>query len=193
MTLQKAMRVRSELKMAAAHLKSLLDTVSFNIDYEGDNAPSEQTLAAKRAEKIAGLDNMTYEEVVKKLFRITDACKALNNAIENVNADGHHLLFEETAVKSKISYLDYLLNKQRAIKPKTTITKTDYNEADNKGNYKKIETNCYSYPILDDSCFGMSIVEYRRKLNGELADIRDRISTFNATQKVDYELPDGLL
>ena len=111
----------------------------------------------------------------------------------DVNAEGHHLLFEETAVKSKISYLDYLLNKQRAIRAKTTITKTDYNEADNKGNYKKIETNCYSYPILDDNCFGMSIVEYRRKLNGELAEIRDRISTFNATQKVDYELPDGLL
>ena len=187
------MRVRSELKMAAAHLKSLLDAVPFNIDCEGENAPSDEFLADKRAEKIAGLDNMSYQELIRKLFVLTDECTKLNTAIEKVNMQGHILLFKETAVKSKISYIDYLISKQRNIKAKTVITKTDYNEVDKNGNYKKVETNCYSYPMIDDSCFGMSLVDYRRKLNGNLSDIRDEIAAFNATQDVEYVLPGGLL
>jgi hypothetical protein len=39
----------------------------------------------------------------------------------------------------------------------------------------------------------MSLIEYKKKLNKELEEVRDELSAFNASRKIDYELPEGIL
>jgi frataxin-like iron-binding protein CyaY len=39
----------------------------------------------------------------------------------------------------------------------------------------------------------MPLIEYKKKLNKELEEVRDELSAFNASWKIDYELPEGIL
>ncbi len=192
MNIQKAMRVRAELKVAASKLSSMLEGVPYVISFD-ENEADEAVLAEKRAEKLNKLDGLSYDEAVKRLFAITDACLSLNTAIEAANRRGHELLFKETAVKSKLLYVERLLEKERQISATTTDTRTDYETTDNKGNFRRYDVTIYNYPMLDDSALGMSLVQLKKKLTKELEDVRDEVSAFNATQKVDWEMPEGLL
>lgn len=192
MNIQKAMRVRAELKVAASKLSSMLEGVPYVISFD-ENEADEAALAEKRAEKLNKLDGLSYDEAVKRLFAITDACLSLNTAIEAANRRGHELLFKETAVKSKLLYVERLLEKERQISATTTDTKTDYETTDNKGNFRRYDVTIYNYPMLDDSALGMSLVQLKKKLTKELEEVRDEVSAFNATQKVDWEMPEGLL
>ena len=192
MNIQKAMRVRAELKVAASKLSSMLEGVPYVISFD-ENEADEAALAEKRAEKLNKLDGLSYDEAVKRLFAITDACLSLNTAIEAANRRGHELLFKETAVKSKLLYVERLLEKERQISATTTDTRTDYETTDNKGNFRRYDVTIYNYPMLDDSALGMSLVQLKKKLTKELEDVRDEVSAFNATQKVDWEMPEGLL
>ena len=192
MNIQKAMRVRAELKVAASKLSSMLEGVPYVISFD-ENEADEAALAEKRAEKLNKLDGLSYDEAVKRLFAITDACLSLNTAIEAANRRGHELLFKETAVKSKLLYVERLLEKERQISATTTDTRTDYETTDNKGNFRRYDVTIYNYPMLDDSALGMSLVQLKKKLTKELEEVRDEVSAFNATQKVDWEMPEGLL
>ena len=136
---------------------------------------------------------MNYEEVLKRMFTITDVILELNIVIEKANREGHNLLFKEASLKSKISLIDYQINSERAIKPKVENLEYDYEHMDEKGNFKRVKVTTYNYPILTDETFGMSLIEYKKKLNKELEEVRDELSAFNASRKIDYELPEGIL
>ncbi len=177
MNIQKAMRIRSELKAAAAKLNLMLDSVDYNLTFENQPA-DEAALAEKRG---------------RKLFAITDACLSLNTALEAVNRKGHELLFRETAVKSKLLYVERLLEKEREIKAVSTESRVDYENTDAKGNFRRTDVTVYGYPMLDDSVLGMGLVQMKKQLNKELEKIRDEISAFNATQQVNWEMPEDLL
>ncbi|MCR4734806.1 MAG: hypothetical protein K5829_07385 [Treponema sp.] len=191
MTLQKAMRVRAELKKEIAGLNELIREYPNQISFK-DKKPEAEELAAKRSEKKTCLDGMSYEELLKRMFTITDVIFDLNTAIEKANRDGHNLLFKEAAIKSKISMLDYQINRERAIVPEVESLDYDYEHMDEKGNYKRVKVTSYNYPILTDESFGMSLIEYKKKLNKELEEVRDQLSAFNASRKIDYELPEGI-
>lgn len=191
MNIQKAMRVRAELKSDAVKLNMMINSVPYVVAFEGKK-PEDCALATKRSERQKKLDGLSYADAVKKLFDITDACLSLNCAIEKVNQNGHELLFKETAIKSKLSYIERLLDKDRDVESETTQTKTDYENTDAKGNFKKIETKVFNYPILDDKVLGASLVQIQKNLIKELEAVRDEIAAFNATQKVDWEMPDSL-
>lgn len=192
MNIQKAMRIRAELKVAASKLSNMLENVPYVVQFEGAEADSAQ-LAEKRNEKLNKLDGLSYDEAVKRLFAITDACLSLNMAIESCNQRGHELLFKETAVKSKLLYVERLLEKERQITATSTETRVDYENSDNKGNFRRYDVTIYNYPMLDESSLGMSLVQLKKKLTKELEEVRDEISAFNATQKVDWEMPEDLL
>ena len=81
MTLQKAMRVRAELKKEVSNLNELIHDYPHQISFKG-KVPEAEEIAAKRAEKVAALDGMSYEDVVKRMFTLTDAILELNTAIE---------------------------------------------------------------------------------------------------------------
>lgn len=87
---------------------------------------------------------MSYEDVVKRMFSLTDAILELNTAIE-------------------------------------------------KANYKRVKVTTYNYPMLTDETFGLSLIGLKKQLNRELEAVRDELTAFNATHKIDYELPEGLL
>ena len=192
MNIQKAMRVRSELKAAATKLQMMVENVPYIIPFENE-AADEAKLAEKRNERLKKLDGLSYAEAVKKLFAMSDACLSLNMAIEAANKKGHELLFKETAVKSKLSYVERLLEKERKLTAVSTESKIDYDDTDAKGNFKRTEVTVYNYPMLADSVFGMSLVQLSKHLGKELESVRDEISAFNATQKVDWEMPEDLL
>lgn len=192
MTLQKAMRVRSELKKEISNLNELIQDYPQQISFK-NNVPAEEELRAKREEKSLSLDGMSYEEVIKRMFTITDVILELNIAIEKANREGHNLLFKEACIKSKISLLDYQINSERSIKPEVELLEYDYEHTDEKGNYKRIKVPTYNYFMLTDETFGMPLIEYKKKLNKELEEVRDELSAFNASRKIDYELPEGIL
>lgn len=192
MNIQKAMRIRSELKAAAAKLNLMLDNVDYNLTFENQPA-DEAALAEKRGEKLKKLDGLSYGEAVRKLFAITDACLSLNTALEAVNRKGHELLFRETAVKSKLLYVERLLEKEREIKAVSTESRVDYENTDAKGNFRRTDVTVYGYPMLDDSVLGMGLVQMKKQLNKELEKIRDEIAAFNATRQVNWEMPEDLL
>ena len=191
MNIQKAMRVRSELKSNAVKLNMMINNVPYAIAFEGEK-PADEALASKRSERQKRLDGLSYADAVKKLFDITDACLSLNCAIEKVNQKGHELLFKETSIKSKLSFIERLLDKDRDVESETTQTKTDYENTDAKGNFKKVETKVFNYPILDDKALGASLVQIQKNLVNELECVRDEIAAFNATQKVEWEMPDSI-
>ena len=87
---------------------------------------------------------MSYEDVVKRMFTLTDAILELNTAIE-------------------------------------------------KANYKRVKVTTYNYPMLTDETFGLSLIGLKKQLNRELEAVRDELTAFNATHKIDYELPEGIL
>ena len=60
--------------------------------------------------KLFALDGMSYEDVVKRMFSLTDVILELNTAIEKANREGHNLLFKEAAIKSKLSIVEYQIN-----------------------------------------------------------------------------------
>ena len=192
MTLQKAMRIRAELKKEINNLNELIHDYPQQISFT-EKVPEPEELRAKRDEKSLSLDGMNYEEVIKRMFTITDAILELNIAIEKANREGHNLLFKEASLKSKISLIDYQINSERAIKPKVENLEYDYEHMDEKGNFKRVKVTTYNYPILTDETFGMSLIEYKKKLNKELEEVRDELSAFNASRKIDYELPEGIL
>jgi hypothetical protein len=192
MTLQKAMRVRSELKKEITNLNELIQDYPQQISFK-NNVPAEEELRSKREEKSLSLDGMSYEEVIKRMFTITDVILELNIAIEKANREGHNLLFKEACIKSKISLLDYQINSERSIKPEVELLEYDYEHTDEKGNYKRIKVSTYNYFMLTDETFGMPLIEYKKKLNKELEEVRDELSAFNASRKIDYELPEGIL
>lgn len=139
------------------------------------------------------MDGLSYAEAVEKQFAITDACLSLNTAIEAVNQKGHELLFKETALKSKLACVERLLEKERKCVAETSESKIDYDETDAKGNFKRIETKFFNCPILSDTDLGASLVQVKRDLGKQLEGVRDEIAAFNATQKVDWEMPADLL
>ena len=192
MTLQKAMRIRAELKKEISNLNELIHDYPQQISFT-EKVPEPEELRAKRDEKSLSLDGMNYEEVIKRMFTITDVILELNIVIEKANCEGHNLLFKEASLKSKISLIDYQINSERAIKPKVENLEYDYEHMDEKGNFKRVKVTTYNYPILTDETFGMSLIEYKKKLNKELEEVRDELSAFNASRKIDYELPEGIL
>lgn len=192
MTLQKAMRVRADLKKEIVNLNELIREYPRQISFK-DKVPSDEELAVKRAEKSIALDGMSYDEVLKKLFSITDVIQDLNVAIEKANRDGHNLLFKEASIKSKLSLIDYQINMERGIDPESESLEYDYEHQDEKGNYKRVKVITYNFPMLTDETFGMSLIAYKKKLAKDLEEVRDELSAFNATRKIDYELPEGIL
>lgn len=136
---------------------------------------------------------MSYDEVLKKMFSLTDAIQDLNIAIEKANRDGHNLLFKESAIKSKLSMVDYQISLERNIEPETETLEYDYEHQDEKGNYKRVKVKTYNFSLLTDETFGMSLIAYKKKLAKDLEEVRDELSAFNATRKIDYELPEGIL
>lgn len=192
MTLQKAMRIRAELKKEISNLNELIHDYPHQISFE-NRIPESEELRAKREEKSLSLDGMNYEDVIKRMFTITDIILELNIAIEKANREGHNLLFKEASIKSKISLLDYQINSERIIKPEVERLDYDYDHMDEKGNFKRVKVTTYNYAMLTDETFGMSLIEYKKKLNKELEEVRDELSAFNASRKIDYELPEGIL
>ena len=192
MTLQKAMRIRAELKKEISNLNELIHDYPHQISFE-NRIPEPEELRAKREEKSLGLDGMNYEDVIKRMFTITDIILELNIAIEKANREGHNLLFKEASIKSKISLLDYQINSERVIRPEVERLDYDYDHMDEKGNFKRVKVTTYNYAMLTDETFGMSLIEYKKKLNKELEEVRDELSAFNASRKIDYELPEGIL
>lgn len=192
MTLQKAMRIRAELKKEISNLNELIHDYPHQISFE-NRIPEPEELRAKREEKSLSLDGMNYEDVIKRMFTITDIILELNIAIEKANREGHNLLFKEASIKSKISLLDYQINSERVIKPEVERLDYDYDHMDEKGNFKRVKVTTYNYAMLTDETFGMSLIEYKKKLNKELEEVRDELSAFNASRKIDYELPEGTL
>ena len=192
MTLQKAMRIRAELKKEISNLNELIHDYPHQISFE-NRIPEPEELRAKREEKSLSLDGMNYEDVIKRMFTITDIILELNIAIEKANREGHNLLFKEASIKSKISLLDYQINSERVIKPEVERLDYDYDYMDEKGNFKRVKVTTYNYAMLTDETFGMSLIEYKKKLNKELEEVRDELSAFNASRKIDYELPEGIL
>lgn len=192
MTLQKAMRIRAELKKEISNLNELIHDYPHQISFE-NRIPEPEELRAKREEKFLSLDGMNYEDVIKRMFTITDIILELNIAIEKANREGHNLLFKEASIKSKISLLDYQINSERVIKPEVERLDYDYDHMDEKGNFKRVKVTTYNYAMLTDETFGMSLIEYKKKLNKELEEVRDELSAFNASRKIDYELPEGIL
>lgn len=192
MTLQKAMRIRAELKKEISNLNELIHDYPHQISFE-NRIPEPEELRAKREEKSLSLDGMNYENVIKRMFTITDIILELNIAIEKANREGHNLLFKEASIKSKISLLDYQINSERIIKPEVERLDYDYEHMDEKGNFKRVKVTTYNYAMLTDETFGMSLIEYKKKLNKELEEVRDELSAFNASRKIDYELPEGIL
>lgn len=192
MTLQKAMRIRAELKKEINNLNELIHDYPHQISFE-NRIPEPEELRAKREEKSLSLDGMNYEDVIKRMFTITDIILELNIAIEKANREGHNLLFKEASIKSKISLLDYQINSERVIKPEVERLDYDYDHMDEKGNFKRVKVTTYNYAMLTDETFGMSLIEYKKKLNKELEEVRDELSAFNASRKIDYELPEGIL
>lgn len=192
MTLQKAMRIRAELKKEISNLNELIHDYPHQISFE-NRIPEQEELRAKREEKSLSLDGMNYEDVIKRMFTITDIILELNIAIEKANREGHNLLFKEASIKSKISLLDYQINSERIIKPEVERLDYDYDHMDEKGNFKRVKVTTYNYAMLTDETFGMSLIEYKKKLNKELEEVRDELSAFNASRKIDYELPEGIL
>lgn len=192
MTLQKAMRIRAELKKEISNLNELIHDYPHQISFE-NRIPEPEELRVKREEKSLSLDGMNYEDVIKRMFTITDIILELNIAIEKANREGHNLLFKEASIKSKISLLDYQINSERVIKPEVERLDYDYDHMDEKGNFKRVKVTTYNYAMLTDETFGMSLIEYKKKLNKELEEVRDELSAFNASRKIDYELPEGIL
>ena len=192
MTLQKAMRIRAELKKEIRNLNELIHDYPHQISFE-NRIPEPEELRAKREEKSLSLDGMNYEDVIKRMFTITDIILELNIAIEKANREGHNLLFKEASIKSKISLLDYQINSERVIRPEVERLDYDYDHMDEKGNFKRVKVTTYNYAMLTDETFGMSLIEYKKKLNKELEEVRDELSAFNASRKIDYELPEGIL
>ena len=192
MTLQKAMRVRAELKKEISNLNELIHDYPQQISFKG-KVPEAEELAAKRSEKVAALDGMSYEDVVKRMFTLTDAILELNTVIEKANREGHNLLFKEAAIKSKLSVIEYQINMERTIEPETESLEYDYEHMDEKGNFKRVKITSYNYPMLTDETFGVSLIGLKKQLNRELESIRDELTAFNATHKIDYELPEGIL
>ena len=192
MTLQKAMRIRAELKKEISNLNELIHDYPHQISFE-NRIPEPEELRAKREEKSLSLDGMNYEDVIKRIFTITDIILELNIAIEKANREGHNLLFKEASIKSKISLLDYQINSERVIRSEVERLDYDYDHMDEKGNFKRVKVTTYNYAMLTDETFGMSLIEYKKKLNKELEEVRDELSAFNASRKIDYELPEGIL
>ena len=157
MTLQKAMRIRAELKKEISNLNELIHDYPQQISFT-EKVPEPEELRAKRDEKSLSLDGMNYEEVIKRMFTITDVILELNIVIEKANREGHNLLFKEASLKSKISLIDYQINSERAIKPKVENLEYDYEHMDEKGNFKRVKVTTYNYPILTDETFGMSFI-----------------------------------
>ena len=192
MTLQKAMRVRAELKKEISNLNELIHGYSHQISFKG-KVPKAEEIAAKRAEKVAALDGLSYEDVVKRLFTLTDAILELNTAIESANREGHNLLFKEAAIKSKLSVVEYQITMERKVEAETEELEYDYEHMDDKGNYKRVKVTTYNYPMITDETFGVSLIGLKKQLNRELETVRDELTAFNATHKIDYELPEGIL
>lgn len=192
MTLQKAMRVRSELKKMASSLTDLLRKVSYTINFKNEK-PTEEELQKKREEKNVQLDGHSYEEIVRKQIAVTEAIYDLNVAIEKSNRRGHELLFKETALKSKLAYVDNLIEKERNIKAEDFAWETDYENVDKNGNYKKVKVPVYQYSVLKSDSLGQPLNDLKKSLMKELEAVRDELSAFNATAKIDYEVPEGLL
>ena len=136
---------------------------------------------------------MSYEDVVKRMFTLTDAILELNTAIEKANREGHNLLFKEAAIKSKLSIIEYQINMEKAVDAESESLEYDYEHMDEKGNYKCVKVTTYSYPMLTDETFGVSLIGLKKQLNRELETVRDELTAFNATHKIDYELPEGIL
>lgn len=193
MTLQKAMRVRAELKKEAAKLTEILDRADFQLTWE-TTKPTEEEIQAKRNEKLYALNGMTFAEAAQKLFEINEECMKLNVAIEDANAQGHKLLYKEACIKSKLGFINICLNKERKIEAHTSRYATNtIGHIIGADSNNPVKVDCYNYPIVDENCFGKSLMELKKQFSKELEIVRDEISAFNASAKVDYEMPENLL
>lgn len=193
MTLQKAMRTRSELKKAAENLKTLISRFDAKIYFDSDEEPEPSAVESTRSKPQPALDGMSYGDAVKKLFAIIDECAVINKAIEAVNKRGHELLFIETALKSKLAVVDRILNDERSVIETKFVEKVDYSQRDSKGDYLRRMVERYYYPLISESTFGASAVQLQKSLSKQIADVRDELAAFNATTQVEYKLPDNLI
>ena len=166
-------------------MNELIHGYSHQISFKG-KVPKAEEIAAKRAEKVAALDGLSYEDVVKRLFTLTDAILELNTAIESANREGHNLLFKEAAIKSKLSVVEYQITMERKVEAETEELEYDYEHTDEKGNYKRVKVTTYNYPMLTDETFGVSLIGLKKQLNRELESVRDELTAFNASHKIDY-------
>lgn len=192
MTIQKAIRVRSELKKEAAKLNALLDSVNYTLTWENVE-PTEYDVDAKRNETLYALDGMTFAQVAQKLFAIIEECEKINIAIENVNKEGHILLYKESTLKSKLAFVESCLEKEHAITQKETKKQTYLEKVDGQLSNVAKDVVCYNFPILDSACFSKNLQDLRKELNQQIEDVRDKLMNFNATTNVDYTIPKDLL
>lgn len=202
MTIQKAMRARADLKKESIRIKNLLDRVGFNIEFKTDSSDSqtqivnEETVEAARNENKKELDGHTYKELFEKQFLIADEILKLNLAIEAANKNGHDLLFEESTYKAKLALVESVIANRRNVPEKSEtwvddLTKPHYSEKTTTYDKKSIK---YEYfPMLKDELFGKKLEDLKSELADKLSDIRDKLTVFNATQAVEYELPKGLI
>ena len=103
------------------------------------------------------------------------------------------VLVKEAAIKSKLSVVEYQINMERTVDSESESLEYDYEHMDEKGNYKRVKVTTYNYPMLTNETFGLSLIGLKKQLNRELEAVRDELTAFNATHKIDYELPEGIL
>ena len=82
---------------------------------------------------------------------------------------------------------------ERSVESESESLEYDYEHMDEKGNYKRVKVTSHNYPMLTDETFGLSLIGLKKQLNRELEAVRDELATFNATHKIDYESPEGIL
>lgn len=203
MTIQKAMRTRADLKKESIRIKRLLESVNFNIEIKTDSSDenakpvTEEQIEKIRSEKKKELDGFVYRELFEKQFKIADEILKINLAIEEANKNGHDLLFEESTYKAKIALIDEIISERRNVPEPSEqwvddLTKPHYNER-GIATYDKKTIKYEYFPMFTDELFGKTLAEEKSELMDKLADVRDKLTVFNATQSVEYELPKGLI
>jgi hypothetical protein len=196
MNIQKAMRVRSELKKRYSDLSSRIRYSSSAIVVTTDSPELTEDLLkdleVERSKKLNSLDGRSYSEACLELFKLGEELEKINKAIEVVNSVGHNLLFKECRLKNELAFVDQLVANDRGIDPVVPVTETDYTEKDALGRWKEKKGFKHSFSLISDTALGMPLKDLKKKLEKELESIRDELAAFNAKSEVAYELPENL-
>lgn len=206
MTIQKAMRTRAELKKEYARITTIINSINSNDELEivnPENIDKAKEQLVGDAKKFindphAEADGMTLADLYNKLLRLSDEIEKVNIAIEGVNTKGHNLLYKECCLKSKLGVIDALIGRVRSasseVHEEVSYVDDYTKERDQYGKFPmkeqitlSISTNQYF-----DTFLGTSLIEQQKTLKKQLDDVRDELTVFNSTVKVDYELPEDL-